>query len=102
MVQTLSECDLLTVCVYVRVCACSQSLFSSGVQGMPGRSVGVLFSSPFPSLLATWRNILPFGLFAFFIRAPHSLTVLLHSLGIPIANQLEEVLVPQPGVGAWA
>ncbi|TNN86249.1 hypothetical protein EYF80_003666 [Liparis tanakae] len=34
-------------------------------------------------------------------RAPHSLTVLLHLLSIAVANQLEELLVPEPGVGPW-
>ena len=85
------------VCVCVFVCVRS---VSSGAHGVPGRSVGVLLRSPLPSLLASRSNVLPFGLFALLIRAPHSLAVLLHSLGVPIADQLEELLVPQPGVGA--
>lgn len=88
-------------CVWVHVCMCSESLLSSGVQGVPGSSVGVLPSLSFHSLLTSQRNILFFSLFTFLIRAPHSLTVLFHFLSIPIANQLEEFLVPQPGVGAW-
>ena len=87
------------VCVCVGVCVCVRSV-SSGAHGVPGRSVGVLLCSPLPSLLATRRDVLPFGLFALLIRAPHSLAVLLHSLGVPVADQLEELLVPQPGVGA--
>lgn len=78
-----------------------QHLFSSGVQGVPGCSVGVLICTPFSSLLATRYSILLFGLFVFFLRAPYSVTVFFYSLGVPIANQLEKVFVPQPGVGAW-
>lgn len=94
-----SESDLYNECVCARVCVVNVC-FSSGVQRVPRRSVGVLVHFSFPSLL-TRGHILPFGLFAFFIRAPHSLAVFFHPLGIPVADQLQKLLVPQPGVGAW-
>lgn len=88
----------LCVCLYVVVGAS----VSSGVQGVSGCSVGVL-CSPFPSLLTAQRNISTFVLLVFFARAPNSLAVLFHPLRISVANQLEEIFVPEPGMEtrAW-
>lgn len=94
-----SESDLYDVCV--RACAvcvwCSAFPLSSGVRRVPRRSVGVLLRFAFAPPLAR-HHVLPLGLFALLVRAPHPLAVFLHPLGVPVANQLQELLVPHAGV----
>lgn len=93
------ESDLCTICVFV--CSSSgigQCVFSLGVQGVSGSPVGVLVCSPFPSLLPTQR-ISAFVLLVFFAGAPNSLAVLFHSLRVSVADELEEIFVPEPGMG---
>lgn len=91
------ESDLCTICVFV-CSSIGQCVFSLGVQGVSGSPVGVLLCSPFPSLLPTQR-ISAFVLLVFFAGAPHSLAILFHSLRVSVADELEEIFVPEPGIG---